>query len=268
MERLTATRIASAHRRGSSRPVVAETERGVRLLKLRGAAQGTAPLVAEVIVGELARAVGLHVPGRAVVQLPPGIETAAWDDELASLLASSVGENLGFDYLEGAREITGSEAATVPRETRARILWFDRLVMNPDRTAGNTNLLTERGRLWLIDHGAALGFQYDWAMLTEDLPRRPAAMPDPHVFEDGLAEDDLTHADALLAPLVTREQLDAAVAAVPDSFLGVTGDAGRRRAAYSAFLWKRLRPPRAHLTEFHPRTPRRVRPPAWLTRDR
>lgn len=248
---------------------MAETEKGLRLLKLRGAAQGTAPLVAEVIVADLARAVGLLVPQRSVVRLPAAIETADWDDELASLLSGSVGENLGFEYLDNAREIGASQAVAVPRDARARILWFDRLVMNPDRTAGNTNLLIHQQQLWLIDHGAALGFQYDWATLTEDLPRRPAWMPDAHVFEDGLSEDDVTQADALLAPLLTRERLDDAVAAVPDSFLGVPdAERGRRKAAYSAFLWKRLRPPRPHLTAFQTRTPRRVHPPAWLTRNR
>ena len=268
MQILTATRITSAHRRGSSRPVIAETELGLRLLKLRGAGQGIAPLVAEIIVAELAATVGLLVPDRSLVVLPPDIPTADRDDELVHLLANSMGENLGFEYLEGAREVTASGAAEIPPELRASILWFDRLVLNPDRTVRNPNLLSHAGRIWLIDHGAALGFQYNWSELTEDLPRRAAVMPDAHLFDAHVAEEELVHADARLAPLLTRAALDYAVDAVPEVFLG-GGDVRRRRAAYSAFLWKRLRPPRDFLVMVTPQVaPRVSRRPAWLSRGR
>jgi hypothetical protein len=74
---LIAERITAGGRRGSSRPLVVETRAGVRIVKLRGAAQGTAPLVAEIIVAELAEAIGLAVPPRSLIELPAGIETAA-----------------------------------------------------------------------------------------------------------------------------------------------------------------------------------------------
>jgi hypothetical protein len=107
---LIAERITAGGRRGSSGPLVAETRAGVRIVKLRGAAQGTAPLVAEIIVAELAEAIGLAVPPRSLIELPAGIETADWDDELADLIAASVGLNLGFDFLEGAREFAPAKA--------------------------------------------------------------------------------------------------------------------------------------------------------------
>jgi hypothetical protein len=270
MDKLTANRITSAHRRGSSRPVIVETDRGLRLLKLRGAGQGTEPLVAEIIVAELARALGLLVPAQSLVTLPARIETANWDDELAVLLERSVGLNLGFAYLEGTREISAADAAAVPSGVRASILWFDRLVMNPDRTASNPNLLREVDRIWLIDHGAALGFHYNWAALTEDLPRRAPVMPDAHLFDPHVAAEELIEVDARLAPLLTRDVLEEAVHLVPDSFLGADSadQRRRRRAAYSAFLWKRLRPPRPFLLSRQAIAARTVRRPGWLTRRR
>jgi hypothetical protein len=140
---------------------------------------------------------------------------------------------------------------------QAAILWLDRLVMNPDRTTCNPNLLWWSGHLWPIDHGACLGFQYAWGRVTEASPREPRLMPDAHLFESGVPRDDLRAADETLAPRLNRDVLEAAVAAVPESFLrpllgiGENAEPGsrvaRRRAAYVAFLWKRLTAPRPFL---------------------
>jgi HipA-like protein len=254
---IVAERISAAGRRGSSRPVVVETSAGARLVKLRGAAQGTGPLVAEIVVAELAEAIGLSVPPRSLITLPAGIKTADWDDELDDLLAASVGVNLGFDFLPGARELAAGDVERVAPADQAAILWLDRLVMNPDRTARNPNLLWWSGHLWLIDHGASLGFQYTWERVTESSPREPRLMPDAHLFDAAVPQDDLRAADETLAKHLTRDVLEAAVAAVPESFLrpllGIAEDAepgsrsARRRAAYVAFLWKRLKAPRPFL---------------------
>lgn len=270
MKLLLARRVLSARRRGSSRPLIVETSDGARLVKLRGAAQGTAPLVAEVIVGELASAAGLAVPARSLIELPPEIETADWDDELADLLAASVGINLGFEFLDGAREFASADVERVTPTTRAEVLWLDRLVTNPDRTIRNPNLLWLADRLWLIDHGAALGFQYAWSRVAESTPREAGWTPAAHLFEAVVSSDELRAVDAMLAPRLTREVLMEAVAQVPQSFLEplVEGQSiGRRRAAYAAFLWKRLREPRPFLETraLPPDRPRGARP-AWLGR--
>jgi hypothetical protein len=275
---LRAERISAAGRRGSSRPLVVETDAGARIVKLRGAAQGTGPLVAEVIVGELADVLGLAVPPRSLVELPAEIETVDRDDELANLLAASVGLNLGFDFLPGAREFMPSDIDRVASETRAAILWLDRLVLNPDRTAGNPNLLWWADQLWLIDHGAALGFQYDWRRVIEQSPREARLPPEAHLFEALVPPDDLRFADEELAPWLTRQVIDSAVGAVPESFLLPLVDAGsseaieltstiaRRRASYGAFLWKRVQPSRSFLDArpLPAERPRAPRPP-WLT---
>ncbi|HET6899839.1 MAG TPA: HipA family kinase [Vicinamibacteria bacterium] len=249
MNAVRARRIVSSHKRGSSWPVVAETEEGRFLVKLRGAAQGTAPLVAEVIVSALADALGLAVPRRTLLHLDADVENADRDQELGDLLRASQGLNLGFRFLEGARVIGLEEAAALPDERACPTLWLDALVMNPDRTPENPNLLVAEGRSWLIDHGAALPFQYSWGTVTEESARSAAYALDRHLF--AARADRLDDWDERLAGRLPREVLDEAIAQVPDDFLiplfGRPPDAERlrrRRAAYQAFLWKRLKAPR------------------------
>ena len=249
MLRLRAVRVRSAIRTASSCPVLVETESGIRFVKLRGAAQGTGALVAEVIVAELAETLGLRVPARCLVGLDADTPTDDRNDELADLLRFSHRVNLGFAWLEGARDITLSEAAAVPADEASIVRWLDALVANPDRTARNPNVIVWRGERWLIDHGAALGFQYDWSRVREDSARRVHAFRQPHLYAAQATE--LAEMDDVLAGMLTRERLEHAVAQVPGEFLsplvGAAASADavrRRRAAYVAYLWKRLKAPR------------------------
>src|SRR5215831_7418076 len=165
---IDASRILSADRRGSSWPVLVDAgDNGLWFTKLRGAGQGAGALVAEIVVAELAEAIGLTVPARSLVRLGPKIESLDRDGELRSLLDASVGVNLGFAYLDGAREIGAAQLDLVSRDDAAAIVWLDGFVLNPDRTATNPNLLWWRNRIWLIDHGASLGFQYEWSAVSE-----------------------------------------------------------------------------------------------------
>jgi len=228
---------------------VAETEEGRFLVKLRGAAQGTAALVAEVLVAELADALGLAVPRRALLHLDADVENPDRDQELGDLLRASQGLNLGFRFLAGAREIGLEEVAAAADTLAVPVLWLDALVMNPDRTPRNPNVLVAEGRPWLIDHGAALPFQYAWSAVTEDSPRTTPYALDRHLFAARARR--LAEWDERLAGRLTREVVDDAIAQVPDDFLipllGRPPDPERlrrRRAAYQAFLWKRLKAPR------------------------
>jgi len=243
---VVARRVLSADHRGSSWPVLVETDGGLRFTKLRGAGHGTAALVAEMIVATLAEAIGLNVPARSLVQVEAGIESLDRDGELRALLDASVGVNLGFTYLESAHVLRPEEIVRVSRDDAAAIVWLDRFVMNPDRTDRNPNLMLSGDQLWLVDHGAALGFQYSWSTVTESSPRRPDVF-EPHVLRERVT--DLAEWDAIFAARMEREVIERAVAEVPDSFLEPLSAAGadgvhRRRAAYSAFLWKRLKGPR------------------------
>ena len=221
-----------------------ESDAGRFVAKLRGAAQGPSALVAEVVVAELAERLGLPVPERVLLDLSADVESDDQNDELADLLAASVGLNLGFRWIEPASVLPAREASRIDDEFAVRVLWLDALVLNPDRTPMNPNVLMSRGQPWLIDHGAALTFQYDWARVSEESPR---AATDHALHLFGARHALLPHWDAQLAPLVTRELLTNVLACVPDDFLKsgpAEWSAARARAAYVAFLWKRLKAPR------------------------
>jgi hypothetical protein len=272
MRILDAKRILSANRRGSSWPVLVEADDGPWITKLRGAGQGTGALVAEIVVAALAESLGLNVPARTLVRISPGIESVDRDGELRALLDASVGTNLGFVYLEGAREIGDAELDLVSRDDAAAIVWLDGLVMNPDRTAHNSNLLWWRHRVWLIDHGASLGFQYQWSSVSETSTSVPVPGVDPHLLRDRAL--DLREWDEIFAARITRAVLEASIGEVPDDFLRpLIGDSSgsddalrRRRAAYVAFLWKRLKAPRSWLGASPvENAPRRRGRPSWLS---
>jgi hypothetical protein len=240
-----ASRVLSAIRRGSSLPVVVETPSGTFVAKLRGAAQGVLPLIAEIIAGELATLLGLPVPERAILDFGEAIPSDDPSDELADLLARSRGHNLGFRFLKGARDVKPDELHTIDPYVAATILWLDGVLSNPDRTPRNPNILLWHGQPWLIDHGAALPFHFDWPGVSEQSPREASFDISGHALS--FAADRLADVDGDLARILTRDALWSACSAVPPAFLAAAAQADdpeRTRAAYVAFLWKRLRPPR------------------------
>lgn len=265
----------AAERRGSSWPVLVETEAGVLFTKLHGAAQGPGALVAEVIVAELAEALGLRVPARTLVRFGEHVESVDRNDELADLLHASAGINLGFAYLADAVPFApDSDVDRIQPNEAAAILWLDALTANPDRSARNPNLLWSDNALWLIDHGAALAFQYALPSVDVSTPRRPYALREPHLLQSRV--DSLASWDDTLAARVTRQAVEEAVATVPDAFLAplIRGEPatsvaiGDRRSAYVQYLTSRLEPPRPFLEPIvtPPNAQSRRGRPAWLAR--
>ena len=77
MRRVEATRYVTPLREGGSLPALVEADDdGLYVLKFRGAGQGAKALVAEVVAGELARALGLRVPELVLVDLDPALGRA------------------------------------------------------------------------------------------------------------------------------------------------------------------------------------------------
>jgi len=244
METYRALLVLRADRGGSSWPVLIDTNAGVFHTKLRCAAQAPASLVAEIIVGALADALGLSVPARVLIDIPSDVPVDDPHQELGDLLHRSVGRNLGFQYLPDVRSFNPIDVPHVDPELASKIVWLDGLVQNPDRTVKNPNLLWSHGALWLIDHGASLGFQHDWRRVTEQSPRSNGWQVGGHVLWSRATE--LQVVDAALASRLHRGELESALDNVPDDFLCEDGREAtrRRRAAFVAFLWKRLQGPR------------------------
>ncbi|NUP18720.1 MAG: hypothetical protein HOZ81_22065 [Streptomyces sp.] len=257
LREVAATRYVVPLRSGGSVPAVVEADDlGTYVVKFTGSAQGRKALVAEVIVGELARALGLRFPELVLVHFDPAIADSEPHQEVRELHASSAGVNLGMDFLPGARDFTPEVAKTFrvdPLEA-GRIVWLDALTANVDRTVHSSNLMiwptlgTVPPRLWLIDHGAALVFHHRWDGSD------PGKAYDFRHHALGHYAPDVRAADAELAPKVTEELLRGIVAEVPDAWLAdepgfATPD--EARAAYVAHLHARVRASAAWLpTDF------------------
>jgi hypothetical protein len=165
-------------REGGSLPALLEAD-DYRLYvgKFRGAGQGPLTLVAEVIAGELARALGLPMPELVTVELDAGIGRGEPDPEIQELLLASVGLNLGIEFLGGAETYSPSQDDPPSPDLAAEIVWFDALVANVDRTPRNANLLVLDGKLNLIDHGAALYHQHGGLKSAEQAADRSRRSP-------------------------------------------------------------------------------------------
>ena len=241
---MKATRYVTPLREGGSLPAVVEADNlGTYVLKFRGAGQGRKALIAEIMAGEIARSIGLLVPEIVLVNLDPELARAEPDPEIQDLIRASAGLNLALDYLPGS---LGFDPLVEPPgpDLASRILWFDALVTNVDRTPRNPNLLTWHGRLWLIDHGASLYFHHAWRG-WQDASKRPFTAARDHVLLPFAG--DIRDADARLASRLTRDVLREIVHLVPGEWLLEEpgfADAAAVRAAYVEFLSGRLEEPR------------------------
>ena len=215
MRTVTATRYVTPLREGGSLPGLVEADDdGLYVVKFRGAGQGPRALVAELVAGELGRALGLPVPELVLLELDPRIATAEPDQEVQDLLRASEGLNIGMDFLPGA--LAHSAIDRVRPELAADMVWFDALVMNVDRTPRNPNLLRWHGATWLIDHGASFyrhhgagEANWDPAVVATD----PFTLVADHVLLPHAGS--ITDADGRLAPRVDEALLAALAAAVP-----------------------------------------------------
>ncbi len=232
-----ATRYVTPLREGGSLPGLVEADDlGTYVVKFRGAGQGLKALVAEVVAGELGRRLGLAIPELVVVNLDPQIGRHEPDPEVQDVLHASAGTNLGMDFLPRALGYEGVSWKPDPA-TAARVLWFDGLVTNVDRSWRNPNLLVWHRELYCIDHGATLLFQHTWPT-----PEQSANRPYDYVNHALTAfTDGLEAADAELAPRVTDELLHDVVALVPDEWI----DPATTKQAYVDHLAARAKAPRS-----------------------
>ncbi|HHY55294.1 MAG TPA: aminotransferase class I and II [Chloroflexi bacterium] len=241
MRTVTASRYIAPLREGGSLPAVVEADDGaLYVMKFVGAGQGPKALIAELIAGEIGRALGLNVPELVFMELSPLLARTERHEEILDLLRASVGLNLGMRFLPGAFAYNPLLQPPPPADLASTIVWFDAFVTNVDRTDRNVNLLLWQQALWLIDHGAALYFHHDWATYHER-----ARSPFPHIAHHTLLQlaSELEAADAHAHRLLDAARLAAIVAETPDVWLALDaafGNPAKLRAAYVAYLTERL----------------------------
>lgn len=264
LQEVVATRYVTPLREGGSLPGIVEADDlGTYVMKFTGAGQGRKTLVAEVICGRLGHRLGLRVPELVAIQLDPVIGLGEPDQEVQELLKASGGLNLGMDYLPGSLGFDPLAYEMDPVEA-GRVVWFDALINNVDRSWRNPNMLVWHGDPWLIDHGATMIWQHNW-------PGASASAAKPYDASDHVLATygpDVAAAAAELAPRVTGELLREVAADVPDEWLvdepGFDSPDAVRRAYVEALL------PRAATVHERitvgERTVRRAsRAPGWLT---
>lgn len=236
-----ATRYVVPLREGGSLPAIVEADDlGLYVVKFRGAGQGVLALIAEVIAGEIGRALGLRVPELVFVENDPALGRNEPDYEIRQLLKASPGLNLGLDYLPGSTMFDPAARDRSPAEEASLLVWFDAFVQNVDRTPRNANLLVWHGKLYPIDHGASLFFHHNWATREQKI-ESPFAEIREHVLLPWATQ--IEQAAVLAHERLTPETLQRIVNLVPDSWLAVVPDgvpAAERRAGYVDFLTRRL----------------------------
>lgn len=245
------TRYVTPLREGGSLPAIVEADDdGLYVLKFRGAGQGARALIAELVSGEIARAIGLPVPELVFAELDPDLARTEPDPEIHALIRTSAGLNLALDYLPGS-VMYDPVAGTLESDLASRIVWFDAYVTNVDRTARNTNMLMWHRRLWLIDHGATLYFHHAPAWPSgEARADDPFSMIRDHVLL--AAASALEAVDSALADSLNADVIANIVALVPDEWLAggaPGGDPGVYRAAYTRYLLERVTSPRPFVEE-------------------
>jgi len=255
MRTVRAVRYVTPLREGGSLPAIVEgDDDGLYVLKFRGAGQGPRALIAELVAGEIGRALSLPVPEIVFATIDADLARTEPDAEIQDLIRASATRadgataiNLALDYLPGA--VAFDPLAFRPDgELASRIVWFDAYLSNLDRTARNANMLVWHDRLWLIDHGAALYFHHASADFVDRAAMPFAAIKD-HVLLPFATK--LGDADAALHAALTAAKIDAIVALIPDEWLDDDAHAGKpaQRAAYSRYLTRRLEAPRAFAEE-------------------
>jgi hypothetical protein len=233
------TRYVAPLREGGSLPAIAEADDDfLYVIKFRGAGQGVKALIAELIGGEIARALGLKVPEIVFAELDTAFGRTEPDEEIQDLLKASVGTNLALHYLSGA--ITFDPVVTKPDPKLAsQIVWLDCLITNVDRTPRNTNMLIWRKELWLIDHGAALYFHHSWQTWKEHVAK-PFAQVKDHVLLPFASELETVNKE--YAALLTESIIQKIVALIPDSWLNdlEEGTPEEHRQVYAQYLLTRI----------------------------
>jgi hypothetical protein len=210
------TRYIQPLREGGSLPALAEADDGFKyVLKFRGNGHGPKALIAELLGGEIARALGLKVPELVFANLDEAFGQTEGDEEIQDLLKSSKGLNVALHFLSGA--ITFDPVVTtVDAKLASSIVWLDGFITNIDRTFKNTNMLMWHKELWLIDHGASLYFHHTWTT-WEKHAQSPFALIKDHVLLPQATLLDEVNTE--FKQILTEDKIRAIVDLIPADWL-------------------------------------------------
>ncbi|MEN9908721.1 MAG: hypothetical protein RLZZ540_1870 [Bacteroidota bacterium] len=234
------TRYITPLREGGSLPALAEADDDFKyVLKFRGAGHGVKALIAELIGGQIAKALGLQLPELVYAHLDEAFGRTEGDEEIQDLLQGSQGLNLALHFLSGA--ITFDPVVTeVDAKLASKIVWLDAFITNVDRTFRNTNMLIWHKELWLIDHGACLYFHHSWenwqkhAISPFTFIKDHVLLPQASILEE---------VDAEFKALLNPEILTEIVNSIPVDWLeweGADATPESLRQVYLQFLTTRL----------------------------
>lgn len=236
-----ATQYVTALREGGSLPAIIEADDlGLYVLKFRGAGQGPLALVAELVAGEIGRALGLRVPELVLVEVDAALGRNEPDEEIRDLLRASVGLNLALDYLPGSLMFDPAAGDTADARTASLAVWFDAFVANVDRTPRNANLLSWHRELYFIDHGAALYFHHDWESMAGKAENAFGQVKQHILLPWASAMEE---ADAVAHKRLNRGIFAGILEDVPEEWLLPDAKGLRpmeKRAAYLDFFMRRL----------------------------
>ena len=233
------TRYITPLREGGSLPAIVEADdEFLYVLKFRGAGQGVKALIAELLGGEIARAVNFRVPEIVFANVDPAFGRTEPDEEIQDLLKFSEGLNLALHYLSGAISFDPN-VLKVDALLASKIVWLDCFITNVDRTARNTNMLVWHKELWLIDHGASLFFHHSWNN-WEEQSRSPFVQVKAHVLLPWATE--LEAVDKAFRSILTPETLRCIINYIPDEWLMGDGERSIKesRQVYEQFFLNRL----------------------------
>lgn len=234
------TRYVTPLREGGSMPAIAEADDDfLYVIKFRGAGQGKKALIAELLGGEIARALQLKVPEIVFALLDDAFGRTEPDEEIQDLLKASVGLNLGLHYLQGSITYDPAVSAIDPK-LASSIVWLDCLLNNVDRTSRNTNMLWWHKELWLIDHGASLYFHHSWHDWQAQATK-PFVLVKDHVLLP--QADSLDAVDTEFRAILTKELIESIVSLIPDEWLKdetAFQSISEHRQAYAWFLETRI----------------------------
>jgi len=137
-----ATRYVVPLREGGSLPAIVEADDlGLYVVKFRGAGQGILALIAELLAGEIGRALGLRVPEIVFMEIDEALGRNEPEYEIRRLLKASTGMNIALDYLPGSTTFDPAARDMATAEEASMLVWFDAYTQNIDRTPRNANLL-------------------------------------------------------------------------------------------------------------------------------